>query len=76
MANRSKMVQIQPEFVSVDTAEIMTERSRWSWRKDAYAGRIASCKVGRRLLIPLSEVKRVMAEGFRPRVAEQAIESK
>jgi hypothetical protein len=67
MANRGKMVQMQPEYVSVDTAEIMTDRSRWSWRKDAYAGRIASCKVGRRLLIPLTEIQRVMSEGMRPR---------
>jgi hypothetical protein len=58
---------MQPEYVSVDTAEIMTDRSRWSWRKDAYAGRIASCKVGRRLLIPLTEIQRVMSEGMRPR---------
>ena len=69
MANRGKMVQIQPEYVGVDTAEAMTDRSRWSWRKDCYSGRIASCKVGRRLLIPLAEVQRIMAEGMRPRAA-------
>jgi hypothetical protein len=67
MANKGKA--IQPEYVSVETAEIMTDRSRWSWRKDAYSGRIASCKIGRRLLLPLSEVQRIMAEGFRPRAS-------
>lgn len=59
---------IAPEYIGVDEAEIMTGRSRWSWRKDAYSGRIASCKVGRRLLLPLAEVNRIMAEGMRPRI--------
>jgi hypothetical protein len=59
---------IEPEFLGVDEAEIMTGRSRWSWRKDAYAGRIASVKLGRRLLIPVSEIRRVVAAGMRPRV--------
>jgi hypothetical protein len=64
MANRAK---IEPEYLGVDEAEILTGRSRWSWRKDAYQGRIASVKCGRRLILPLSEIRRVMAEGLRPR---------
>jgi hypothetical protein len=44
----------------------MTGRSRWNWRKDAYAGRIGSVKVGRRLLIPVAEIRRVMDAGYRP----------
>jgi hypothetical protein len=59
--------RIEPEYMGVDEAEIMTGRSRWSWRKDAYSGRIASVKVGRRLLIPVSEIRRILAEGLRPR---------
>ncbi len=59
---------IQPEYLGVAEAEIMTGRSERTWRKDAYSGRIASVKVGRRLLIPVSEIKRVMQEGLRPRV--------
>jgi hypothetical protein len=74
MKNKGKL--IEAEFVGVDTAELITDRSRWSWRKDAYAGRVASVKIGRRLLIPRSEIERVMREGFRPRAAEPAIESK
>ncbi len=66
MANRGK---IQPEYMGVDEAEIMTGRSRWSWRKDAYSGRIASVKLGKRLLIPVSEIRRVLAEGYRPAVS-------
>lgn len=59
---------VQPEYVGVETAEAMTDRSRWSWRKDAYSGKIASVKIGRRLLIPISEIHRVMHEGLRPAI--------
>jgi hypothetical protein len=67
MTNRAK---IEPEYLGVDEAEILTGRLRWSWRKDAYSGRIASVKCGRRLLLPVSEVRRILAEGLRPRVQE------
>jgi hypothetical protein len=61
---------VEPEYVSVDQAEIMTGVSRWTWRGYCYRGLIDSCKVGVRLLIPLSEIRRVLAEGYRPRVSE------
>ena len=60
------MKQIEPKFLGVDGAEARSGVSRWTWRRMAYDGRIASAKVGRRLLIPLSEVDRVLAEGYRP----------
>ena len=63
--------RIEAEYVGVEDAETLTGRSRWSWRKDAYSGRIASVKLGRRLLIPVAEIRRVLAEGLRPRVEEQ-----
>lgn len=59
--------KVEPELVSVQGAETMTGRSRWSWRRDAYEGRIASVKLGTRLLIPVSEIRRVIAENTRPR---------
>ena len=40
----------------------MTGRSRWSWRRDAYEGKIASVKLGAKLFIPISEIRRVVAE--------------
>jgi hypothetical protein len=73
MANKSTIIKrksIEPEYLGVDEAEIVTGRSRWSWRKDAYAGRIASVKVGRRLLIPRAEIDRIMRANFRPALAE------
>jgi hypothetical protein len=60
--------EVETELVSVQGAEVMTGRSRWSWRRDAYEGRIASVKLGARLLIPVSELRRVIAENTRPRL--------
>lgn len=62
-----KTLRVEAEFVSVAEAEAMTGRSRWSWRQDAYQGRIASTKIGRRLLLPISEIRRVLDQGMRPR---------
>jgi hypothetical protein len=61
---------IEREYLGVGEAETLTGRSRWTWRRDAYQGRIASVKVGRRLLIPVAEIRRVMSEGLRPAVPE------
>jgi excisionase family DNA binding protein len=62
------MKQIEPKFMGVDDAEARSGISRWTWRRMAYAGRIASSKVGKRLLIPTSEVDRVLSEGYRPAI--------
>ena len=64
------IAKLEPELVSVQGAETMTGRSRWSWRRDAYEGRIESVKLGARLLIPVSEIRRVVAENTRPRVKQ------
>jgi len=60
--------KIQPELLGMAEAEEMTGRSRWSWRRDCYSGAIASVKIGRRLFVPISEVRRVIAECTRPRL--------
>ncbi len=52
--------------VGVETAGAMTGLSPWTWRRWAYEGKISSVKAGRRLLIPVSEIERVMQEGTRP----------
>ena len=41
--------------------------SVWTLRKKAYEGRVASVKIGAKLLIPESEIERVIREGMRPR---------
>ncbi len=62
---------VRPEFCSVDEAQILTGISRWTWRDYAREGKIDSLKVGARLLIPLSEIRRVLEEGYRPRVPQK-----
>lgn len=64
------IAKVEPELVSVQSAEVMTGRSRWSWRRDAYEGKIASVKIGAKLLIPVSEVRRVIEENTRPRLQD------
>jgi hypothetical protein len=63
----SAKAQVEPLFCSVDDAETISGISRWTWRSKAYAGEVESSKVGRRLLIPIAEVKRLIEEGRRPR---------
>jgi excisionase family DNA binding protein len=53
-------------YLGVDAVGEMTGLSPWTWRRWAYDGKIASVKVGRRLLIPATEIERVMREGMRP----------
>lgn len=61
---------VEPEYGGVQDAEVMTGRSRWSWRRDCYSGAVASVKIGRRLLIPMSEIRRMIAENTRPRLQD------
>ncbi len=62
--------KIETELLGMADAEAMTGRSRWSWRRDCYSGAIASVKIGRRLFVPVSEVRRVIAENTRPRLQD------
>jgi hypothetical protein len=54
------------EFVSVKEAKALTGVSDWTWREWAEIGKCASVKIGHRLLIPVSEIKRLLSEGLRP----------
>ena len=57
---------VKPEYTTVQGAEVMTGRSRWSWRRDAIAGTISSVKIGGKLLLPIAEIRRVLKENTRP----------
>jgi excisionase family DNA binding protein len=46
--------------------------SIWTARQWAYSGKIASCKAGKHLLIPASEVSRLITENTRPRLDPKA----
>ena len=60
--------KIEVELLGMADAEKMTGRSRWSWRRDCYSGAVSSVKIGRKLFVPIAEVRRVIAESTRPRV--------
>jgi hypothetical protein len=71
---------VEPVCVGVDQAQVMSGISRWTWRSWAQKGVVDSVKVGGRngklgrggrLLIPIAEVRRVLAENFRPRQQAQ-----
>jgi hypothetical protein len=59
---------IERRYRSVKEAEEYSGLSAWFWRRAAYAGRVESAKIGSRLLIPVSEIDRVLSEGKRPRL--------
>jgi hypothetical protein len=65
---------IEAEWIGVDEAERFSGRSRWTWRRDAYAGRVGSAKVGRRLLLRMSEVRKFMEANYRPAMGQAASE--
>jgi excisionase family DNA binding protein len=56
------------EYISVAEASRVTSLSGWTLRHWAYEGRIASVKIGSRLLLPVKELRRVLAEHTRPAV--------
>lgn len=65
--------KIEPEYLSVSECELISGLSRWTWRRYAYAGTIASVKVGPRLLIPRSEIDRIMRAGMRPALKGETV---
>ncbi|SEF78754.1 Helix-turn-helix domain-containing protein [Bryocella elongata] len=54
------------EFVSFKEAKDITGISDWTWREWADLGKCASVKLGHRVLIPVSEIQRLLSEGLRP----------
>lgn len=66
-----KLNRVDADYLGVKEAEIMTGVSRWTWRRWAYDGRVASVKLGSRLLLPRVEVERMITAGTRPAVAVQ-----
>jgi hypothetical protein len=65
------MKNIQPKWMNVDDAQAYSGISKWTWRRMAYDGRIASTKVGKRLLLEVSSIDRVLADGYRPALTEE-----
>jgi excisionase family DNA binding protein len=62
--------QKEAQLLGVAEAEALTGISKWTWRRWSYDGKIASVKLGKRLLIPVSEIERLVIENTRPRLPE------
>jgi excisionase family DNA binding protein len=62
--------KIKAEYLGVAEAEALTGVSRWTWRRMAYDGRVTSVKIGKCLLIPTSEIARLVAKNTRPSLPE------
>jgi excisionase family DNA binding protein len=60
--------QSEPEVIRVQEFAQRLQISVWTARQWAYRGKIASCKAGKHLLIPVAEVSRLIAENTRPRL--------
>ena len=69
---KSESVQgVKAGYLSVNEAEAYTGVSHWTWRRWALDGRIASVKLGKRLLIPVAELERLVSENTRPALEQQ-----
>ena len=61
-----------PKLDELLPIKIFSERlgiSIWTGRGYCYSGKVSSVKLGAKLLVPASEVSRLISENFRPRVA-------
>jgi excisionase family DNA binding protein len=57
------------QLYGVDAAAAMLGLSVWTLRSWAYSGKIASHKIGNRLLISAEELAKIVQESERPRIA-------
>jgi excisionase family DNA binding protein len=62
--------ELNADYLGVADAEAVTGVSRWTWRRWAYSGKVSSVKLGKRLLIPATEISRLVAENMRPRLSK------
>lgn len=60
-------------LLSVFQAEQMTGRKAATWRRDIFERRIAYVKIGRQVRIPLSEVERLINEGWRESLSDKTL---
>ena len=63
------MIKMDEKFLTVFEAEVMTGRKASTWRRDILLRRVSVVRFGRSVRIPESEIKRLIEEGFQPRLA-------
>ncbi len=57
----------QPIAVSVNKAAALTDTSPYTWRAWIRDGKVHATRLGRRVVIPMAEVRRVVREGISAR---------
>lgn len=67
-----RSIQNRRQLLGVVEAADELGLSHWTLRAWAYSGRISSNKLGSRLMIPRSEIDRIIAESERPRLEPTA----
>lgn len=65
MSEKNPDFKCAAKLIGVDKAEAIYGVSRWTLRRWAYDGKISSTKLGKRLLIPVAELERLVEEGTR-----------
>jgi len=60
------MIKSDEKLLTVFQAVEVTGRKAATWRKDIFLRRVAFVKIGRSVRIPLSEIERLVKEGYRP----------
>jgi excisionase family DNA binding protein len=63
---------IAPKLISVQGAAAALGISVWTVRAWAYAGKISSNKLGKRLMVSSAEIDRIIAESERPRLEKKS----
>jgi len=61
-----------PKLLTVQAASVALGLSVWTLRAWAYAGKISSNKLGRRLMVSTAEIDRLIAESERPRLEKKS----
>ena len=66
-SDQSLTLEVGRELITIKEFARLLSISVWAARKWAYAGKIASVKLGSRLQIPIREVARIINDNLRPR---------
>lgn len=59
------MISKDERFLSVEEAEAMIGRKAATWRRDIFKRKIGYVNFGRLVRIPLSEIEKMVREGYR-----------
>ena len=62
--------EVKPQLLPIKYFAARLGVSVWTARGWCYKGTVASVKIGSKLLVPVGEVERIIAENMRPRLQD------